>query len=49
MVNIRVGSLVKARAGRDKNRWFVAVAVNGGFVEIADGKERKLENPSVRI
>lgn len=45
MVNLRVGSLVKAHAGRDKNRWFVAVAVNGGFVEIADGKERKLEKP----
>lgn len=45
MVNIKVGSVVKAMAGRDKNRWYVAVAVDGGFVEIADGRERKLEKP----
>ncbi len=45
MSNIKVGSVVKACAGRDKGRWFVAVAVNGGFIEIADGKERRLEKP----
>ena len=44
-MNIKVGSVVKALAGREKNRWFVAVAVNGGFVDIADGKERKLHKP----
>ena len=45
MSNIKVGSEGKACAGRDKGRWFVAVAVNGGFIEIADGKERRLEKP----
>ena len=45
MSNIKVGSVVKACAGRDKDRWFVAVAVDGGFVEIAVGKERRLEKP----
>ncbi len=44
-MNIKVGSVVRAKAGRDKDRWFVAVAVDGGFAEIADGKERKLEKP----
>lgn len=42
---IRVGSIVKACAGREKNRWFVALAVHDGFIEIADGKERKLDKP----
>ncbi|MBR1393908.1 MAG: KOW domain-containing RNA-binding protein [Ruminococcus sp.] len=43
--DIRAGSVVKALAGREKGRTFVAVAADGGFVYIADGKERKLERP----
>lgn len=45
MDNIRVGSVVRALAGREKGRCFVAAAIDGGFVYIADGKERKLEKP----
>lgn len=45
VVDIKVGSAVKALAGREKNRLFVAVAVNGGFAEICDGRERKLAKP----
>ncbi len=44
-MDIKVGSVVKSCAGRDKNSYFVAVGISGGFVEIADGKERKLEKP----
>lgn len=44
-MDIKVGSVVKSCAGRDKNSYFVAVGISGGFVEIADGKKRKLENP----
>lgn len=44
-MDIKVGSVVKALAGREKNRWFVAVAVDGGFIDIADGRERKLDKP----
>lgn len=44
-MNIKVGSIVKSCAGRDKNSFFVAVGISDGFVEIADGKERKLEKP----
>lgn len=44
-MNIKVGSVVKSCAGRDKNSYFVAVGISGGFVEIANGKERKLEKP----
>ena len=43
--NIKVGSAVMALAGREKGRCFVAAAIDGGFVYIADGKERKLSKP----
>ena len=39
VVDIPIGSVVLANAGRDKGRYFVAVAASGGFVYIADGKE----------
>lgn len=45
MEYIQIGSVVRAKAGRDKNSYFVAVGIHGGFVEIADGKRHKLENP----
>lgn len=45
MDSIRVGSVVRALAGREKGRCFVAAAIDGGFVYIADGRERKLEKP----
>lgn len=48
VVDIPIGSVVLANAGRDKGRYFVAVAASGGFVYIADGKERKLESQSVK-
>ena len=51
VVDIPIGSVVLANAGRDlstameKRAIAVAVAASGGFVYIADGKERKLEKP----
>lgn len=44
-MNITIGSVVKCLAGREKNSFYVAVGIHDGFVEIADGKERKLESP----
>lgn len=44
-MNIQIGSIVKACAGRDRDSYFVAVELHDGFVKIADGKERKLEKP----
>lgn len=44
-MNIQLGSVVKALAGREKNSFYVAVGIHDGFVEIADGKERKLQKP----
>lgn len=42
---ISVGTVVKAKAGRDKEGFFVVVKSEGGFVYIADGKRRKVESP----
>ena len=44
-MNIQLGSVVRALAGREKNSLYVAVGIHDGFVEIADGKERKLQKP----
>lgn len=44
-MNAVKGSVVKSTAGRDQGRYFVAVAAEDRFVFIADGKERRLENP----
>ena len=43
--SIRVGSAVIALAGREKGRCFVAAAIDGGFVYLADGRKRKLASP----
>ena len=39
------GMIVKSDAGRDQQRYYVVVAVEGGFVYIADGRRRKVEQP----
>jgi len=45
VVNIAIGSLVTATAGREKGSLLVAVRVHDGFVYIADGRKRRLESP----
>ncbi len=42
---IPVGTVVKAKAGRDKEGFFVVVKSEDGWVFIADGKRRKVESP----
>lgn len=44
-LNIEQGMIVCAKAGRDKEGLFVAVLLKDGYVYIADGKRRKVENP----
>ena len=44
-MDIKTGSVVRALAGREKDRYFVAVDVHDGFVYLADGKERKIGSP----
>ncbi|MBQ9673667.1 MAG: KOW domain-containing RNA-binding protein [Ruminococcus sp.] len=42
---IKEGSIVKAKAGRDKDLFFVVVKLEGGYAYIANGKRRKVEAP----
>lgn len=42
---ITAGSIVKSAFGRDKDRYFVVVKVDGDFVFLVDGKVRKLLSP----
>lgn len=44
-MSIVKGSIVKAKAGRDKDSFFVVLGVNDEFALIADGKRRTLEHP----
>ena len=41
----KTGMIVRSAAGRDKGKFMVIVAVENGFVYLADGKERKLASP----
>ncbi len=44
-MNITIGSVVRAKAGRDKDKFFVVLRVEDGFGFIADGRRRKAETP----
>ena len=37
------GSIVRAKAGREKDNFFVVLGVESGYAYIADGRTRKLE------
>ena len=39
------GCVVKAKAGRDKNGYFVVLDLDGEYAMISDGKRRLLEKP----
>lgn len=47
MATTVIGSVVKSAAGRDKNRFFVVLALeeDGVYAYIADGRLRKTEKP----
>jgi len=44
-VKLIKGSVVRARAGRDKDGYFVVAAFDDKYCFIADGKSRKLDKP----
>jgi len=44
-MEIKKGCVVKSVSGRDAERFYLAVKVEGGSVWIADGKIRPLEKP----
>ena len=45
LVGIALGGIVLARAGRDKNKYFIIVKTEDRFVYICDGKTRKIQKP----
>ena len=44
-MNITTGSVVRAKAGRDKDNFFIVLKVEDGYAYIADGRRRKAEAP----
>lgn len=44
-MELKIGSVVRAKAGRDKDEFFAVTAVEKDFCYIADGKSRKLLSP----
>ncbi len=45
---VKVGTVVRSLAGRDKDRYYVAVAVNAARVSVADGKRHRLLSPKLK-
>ena len=44
-MDIMKGCVVKSVSGRDADRFYLVLAVDGGFALIADGKVRPIERP----
>ena len=44
-MTITTGCVVKAKAGRDKDSFFVVLCTEDGYAFIADGRRRKVESP----
>lgn len=44
-----IGQLVRSKQGRDKGRmYFVIDILENGYVELVDGKYRKIKNPKLK-
>ena len=47
--SLRLGQVVRSRAGRDKNRFFIVVMIRDeDYVYIADGDLRKIEKSKLK-
>lgn len=44
-MDFKRGQIVKARAGRDKDGFFVVTELDGSYAYIADGRRRKVQKP----
>ncbi len=44
-MEIKAGGVIISSAGHDKGRFMLVVGADGGKVQVADGKERKLAAP----
>ena len=48
MMDLTAGMVVRSKAGRDKDRFFVVLKVQGDKAFVADGKKRELLNPKAK-
>lgn len=46
--NLQLGSIVISKAGRDKTRPFIVLAIEGEYIKIADGDLRKVDKPKLK-
>ena len=44
-MEIKVGSIVRSKAGRDKGDFFIVLAMDGDYVYMANGDLRKVDQP----
>ena len=44
-MEIKVGSIVRSKAGRDKGDFFIVLAMDGDYVYMANGNLRKVDQP----
>ena len=44
-MEIKIGSVVKAKAGRDSGGLFAVIGIDETYVYICDGKERPVDRP----
>lgn len=44
-MELRIGSVVRSKAGRDKDKLMAVVGTDGKLLLLCDGKERRLEKP----
>lgn len=47
-MELRVGSVVRSKAGRDKDKLMAVVGTQGKMLLLCDGKERRLESPKLK-
>lgn len=49
MEKLEIGQVVKSKSGRDKNSLYTVTKVlKNGYVEVVDGKYRKIQNPKLK-
>ena len=44
-MEIKVGSIVRSKAGRDKGDFFIVLAMDDNYVYMANGELRKVDQP----
>lgn len=47
-MELRIGSVVRSKAGRDKDKLMAVVGTEGKMLLLCDGKERRLEKPKLK-